>query len=116
MNLSQGLTGTPAQITLTSYVSFVCALAFCGGMIFQIPLAAYILTKFGFITPKLLSGRRKEAYFVLIAASAVITPTTDAFSMMLFSVPMIILYEFGVIISKAVYKKVPGGEAYEQKD
>ncbi|MCL1972281.1 MAG: twin-arginine translocase subunit TatC [Endomicrobia bacterium] len=118
MNLSQGLTGTPAQITLTSYVSFVCALVFCGGMIFQIPLIAYIFTKFGLITPSLLAGKRKEAYFALCVIAAVITPTTDAFSMMLFVVPMIILYEIGVFISKAVYKKriAPGGEVYEQKN
>ena len=118
MNLSQGLTGTPAQITLTSYISFVCALLFCGGMIFQIPLIAYILTRFGLITPKLLTGRRKEAYFVLVVTAAFITPTTDAFSMMLFVVPMIILYEIGVLISKAVYKKriVKGGEVYEQQN
>ncbi|MDR1195844.1 MAG: twin-arginine translocase subunit TatC [Endomicrobium sp.] len=118
MGLSQGLTGTPSQITLTSYVSFVCALVFCGGIIFQIPLMAYILTKLDLITPKLLAGKRKEAYFALCVAAAVITPTTDAFSMALFVVPMILLYEIGVIISKTVYKKriVPGGEVYEQKN
>jgi sec-independent protein translocase protein TatC len=118
MNLSQGLTGTPAQITLTSYVSFVCAVVFCGGLIFQIPLVSYILTKLGLVTPKLLTGKRKEAYFALCVIAAVITPTTDIFSLALFVAPMIALYEFGVIISKTVYKKriVPGGEVYEQKD
>lgn len=118
MNLSYGLTQTPAQITLTSYVSFVCALVFCGGMIFQIPLVSYILTKIGMITPGDMSGKRKESYFALCVIAAVITPTTDAFSMLLFVVPMIILYEIGILLSKAVYKKriVPGGEVYEQKD
>ncbi|MDR2426410.1 MAG: twin-arginine translocase subunit TatC [Endomicrobium sp.] len=118
MGLSQNLTGTPNQITLTSYVSFVAALIFCGGTIFQIPLMVYILTKLDLITPKLLAGKRKEAYFVLCIIAAVITPTTDVFSMALFICPMIILYEFGVILSKTVYKKriVPGGEVYEQKD
>jgi sec-independent protein translocase protein TatC len=118
MNLSQGLTGTPAQITLTSYVSFVCALVFCGAAILQIPLIAYILTKLGLITPGLLSGKRKEAYFALCLIAAVITPTTDVFSMALFVAPMIFLYEAGIFVSKIVYKKrvFPGGEVYEQKD
>ena len=118
MNLSQGLTGgMPAQITLTSYVSFVCALLFCGGMIFQIPLMAFILTKIGMITPGLLSSKRKEAYFSLVVLAAVITPTTDAFSLGLFVLPMIALYEVGVLFSKAVYKSqiVKGGEVYEQR-
>jgi sec-independent protein translocase protein TatC len=118
MDLSRGLTDTPAQITLTSYISFVCAVVFCGGTIFQIPLAAYILTKIGLIAPQTLSGRRKESYFALCVTAAVITPTTDVFSMILFVIPMIVLYEIGILISKAVYKKriVPGGEVYEQKD
>lgn len=118
MNLSYGLTEMPAQITLTSYVSFVCAIVFCGGIIFQIPLISYILTKLGLITPGILSAKRKESYFVLCVIAAVITPTTDAFSMMLFVIPMIILYEIGILISKTVYKKriVPGGEVYEQKN
>jgi sec-independent protein translocase protein TatC len=79
---------------------------------------SYILTKFGFITPALLSGKRKEAYFALCVIAAVITPTTDVFSLGLFAVPMMLLYEIGIFISKTVYKKrvFPGGEVYEQKD
>jgi sec-independent protein translocase protein TatC len=117
MSLSQGLTGVAPQITLTSYISFVCALLFCGGMIFQIPLAAFILTKLEIITPKFMSSKRKEAYFGLCVLAAVITPTTDAFSMALFVAPMILLYEIGIIFSKIVYnsKIVAGGEVYEQQ-
>ncbi|MCL2335213.1 MAG: twin-arginine translocase subunit TatC [Endomicrobia bacterium] len=117
MSLSQGLTGTAPQITLTSYISFVCAMLFCGGMIFQIPLISFILTKIGVITPKLMSSKRKEAYFALCVFAAVVTPTTDAFSMALFVAPMIVLYEVGILFSKTVYKKkvFPGGEVYESK-
>ncbi|MDR2860257.1 MAG: twin-arginine translocase subunit TatC [Elusimicrobiota bacterium] len=104
MSLSVGLTGTLAQITLTSYVSFVFALLLCGGLIFQIPLAAFILTKIGLLTPQFLTSRRKEAYFILVVFAAVITPTTDAFSMIMFVIPMILLYEIGIVFSKAVYK------------
>ncbi|MCL2485605.1 MAG: twin-arginine translocase subunit TatC [Endomicrobia bacterium] len=116
MNLSQGLIHSPVQLTLSSYISFVCALLFCGGIIFQIPLLAFILTKIGLITPRLLSSKRKEAYFGLVVFAAVITPTTDAFSLGLFVFPMIILYEIGIIFSKIVYKSkiLPGGEVYEQ--
>jgi len=117
MKLSQGLTGTAPQITLTSYISFVCAFLLCGGLIFQIPIIAYILTKIGVITPKMMSSKRKEAYFALCVFAAVFAPTPDAFSMALFVAPMILLYEIGILFSKAVYNKkiVPGGEVYETK-
>ncbi|MCL2390601.1 MAG: twin-arginine translocase subunit TatC, partial [Endomicrobia bacterium] len=116
MNLSQGLTQSPVQLTLSSYISFICALLFCGGIIFQIPLLAFILTKIGVITPKFLSSKRREAYFSMCVFAAVITPTTDAFSLALFMIPMIVLYEIGIIFSKMVYKNkiLPGGEVYEQ--
>ncbi|MDR3049020.1 MAG: twin-arginine translocase subunit TatC [Elusimicrobiota bacterium] len=115
--LSKGLTDSAIQITLSSYISFTMALLLCGAGIFQIPLAAFILTKIGLITPKMLISKRKEAYFALIIAAAVITPTTDVFSLALFVVPMIILYEVGVIFSKTVHKKnmFKGEKAYEEQ-
>jgi sec-independent protein translocase protein TatC len=104
MFLSQGLSDSTIQIALSAYISFVIALLFCGGIIFQIPLIAFIFTKAGIITPSFLFSKRKEAYFILIVISAIITPTTDAFTMALFAVPMIILYEIGIILSKISYR------------
>ncbi|MDR1695839.1 MAG: twin-arginine translocase subunit TatC [Endomicrobium sp.] len=116
MRLSQGLTQSHVQLTLSSYVSFTCALLFCGGMIFQIPLLAFMLTKIGAVTPSFLSSKRREAYFSMCVFAAIITPTTDVFSLSLFMVPMAVLYETGIVFSKMVYKNklLPGGEVYEQ--
>jgi sec-independent protein translocase protein TatC len=119
ISLSMGLTGASAQISLGAYISFVLAMLACGGVIFQIPLAAFALTKLGILTPKFLSSKRKEAYFFLSIFAAVITPTTDIFNMALFVVPMIVLYEIGILLSKAVYKsqlKKLGGEIYAQEN
>jgi len=118
MFLSKGLTNSQVQITLSSYISFTMALLLCGSLIFQIPLAAFILTKIGLINPIMLTSKRKEAYFVLIVAAAIITPTTDVFSMALFVIPMLFLYEIGVIFSKSVYKSkiFKGGEVYERQN
>lgn len=119
ISLSMGLTGANVQISLGAYISFVLALLACGGLIFQIPLAAFALTKLGILTPKFLSSKRKEAYFFLSVFAAIITPTTDIFNMALFVVPMIILYEIGIVLSKAVYKsqlKKLTGEIYAQEN
>ncbi|MDR0823341.1 MAG: twin-arginine translocase subunit TatC [Endomicrobium sp.] len=117
MLLSEGLTDSTVQITLSSYISFTIALLLCGAGIFQIPLAAFILTKIGLIKPQMMTAKRKEAYFALIVAAAVITPTTDVFSMGLFVIPMLLLYEIGIIFSKAVYKKniFKGEKVYEEQ-
>lgn len=105
MTLAGMLTASATQISFNSYVSFVIALLLCGGIVFQIPLVCAVLTMLNIITPFTLKRFRKEIFFGLCVFSAVVTPTTDVFSMLLFVGPMIVLYELGVIISSAIYKR-----------
>lgn len=117
ISLSYGLSDSSVSITLSSYISFVVSLLFCGGLIFQIPVMSFFLTKAGVLTPSFLTSKRKEAYFALIVFAAIITPTTDVFSLTLFAVPIIILYEIGAVFSKAAYKSQIKqiGEIYEKQ-
>jgi len=104
IGLASSLTAAGSQVSFNAYVSFVLTLLLCGGITFQIPLICAVLTMVNLITPFMLSKFRKEIFFGLCVFAAVITPTTDVFSMMLFVVPMIVLYEIGIFISSAVYK------------
>ena len=92
------------MISLNSYISLVLSIIFCGGLVFEIPVIAGLLTSAGIITPHLMRRKRKEAIFVLFVIAAVVTPTTDIFNMLLFAAPMVILYEASIFVSAFIYK------------
>jgi sec-independent protein translocase protein TatC len=97
-------------ITLDAYVSFLNALVIAFGLVFQLPLVIMLLSLLGIVTPEMLKKSRKYAIVGIFVFAAVITPTTDAVSMMLLAGPVMALYEIGVLISKAVWKKRAAGE------
>jgi len=105
IDLAKHLTASSSQIALNSYLSFVFAVLLCGGLIFQIPVICAILTIFQIVSPSVLRKFRKEVFFVLCIFAAIITPTTDIFSLALFVFPMAVLYEIGIIVSGIIYKK-----------
>ncbi len=90
--------------SLSSYVSYLTMFTFPSGILFQLPILVYFLTKIGVITPKFLKTYRRHAYVVLLVLSAVITPP-DVVSQILICIPLYILYEISILISKRVYKK-----------
>lgn len=103
------------MISLNFYISFVVAVLGLGGAVFEIPVLIALLTRLGLVTPGLLVRKWREAVFGLLAAAAVLTPTTDVFNMLLFVLPMLVLYAAGIGVSALVLrgrKKLPGEEAY----
>jgi sec-independent protein translocase protein TatC len=105
-NIAVHLTSSAPQFTLNSYFSFVFAVLLSGGIIFEIPLICAVLTALQIVSPKILKKFRKEVFFVLCVFAAIITPTTDVFSLTLFVLPMIVLYEIGIFVSAVIYKKI----------
>jgi sec-independent protein translocase protein TatC len=91
-----------AQDVLTFYLTLMLGLA----LAFQIPVVMFILAKIGIVTPKKMASIRKYAFIVILILSAVITPSTDPINMSIVAVPLYILYEFGIIISK-IFAKTP---------
>lgn len=92
------------QISLSSYISTVVSVTFAVGIVFELPILVYFLTKVGVLTPDFLKRNRKYMFVILLLLSAIITPP-DMFSQVLVVVPLIVLYEFSIGVSKRVYKK-----------
>ena len=92
------------QITLSSYISTVVSVTFGVGVIFELPILIYFLTKVGVVTPDFLKKNRKTMLVIVLVASAIITPP-DIFSQVLVCIPLMGLYELSISISKRVYKK-----------
>ncbi len=85
--------------TLKNYLSMLSNLVIGSGLIFLIPLIIYFLSKLGIVTPDMLRAFRKQAIVIIFVLSAVITPP-DMLSQILVSIPIIILYEISILISK----------------
>ena len=92
------------QISLRSYVTTITTITLACGVIFQLPILVYFLSKLGLITPKLMKTYRRHAVIAVLLLSAIITPP-DVSSQILVALPLLVLYEISIWISKMVYKR-----------
>ena len=91
------------MISISRYISFIGMLTLAFGLVFQLPLISLFLTKIGIVTPQLLSKKRKHAIVCIFILAAMLTPP-DVITQSLMAVPLLILYEIGIIFSKLAYK------------
>ena len=84
------------QISLNSYMNNFLGMVFIMGVVFELPLLAWLLSRLGILHREFLQQYRRHAVVVLLILAAVITPTGDPFSLMLVFVPLYLLYEFSV--------------------
>lgn len=90
------------QFDITSYISILLMMVLGSGLIFQLPVVVYVLSKIGIVTPGFMRKYRRHAIVVILIIAAVLTPSPDILSQMLVGLPMIILYELSIFISAAV--------------
>jgi sec-independent protein translocase protein TatC len=93
------------QASLDDYVGFLSMLTLPIGLVFELPIIIYFLSKIGIVTPKLLKSYRKHMIVVLLLVAGIITPSPDLVSQLLVGVPLYLLYEIGIVVSARVYKK-----------
>jgi len=74
------------------------------GALFQMPLLVALLTRIGIITARFLKKYRRHAFVVILIAAAIITPSTDPFSLTLVTIPLYALYEASIIIASRINK------------
>ncbi len=92
------------QINVRSFIGTLTSICLATGLVFELPIITFFLTKVGLITPSFLTKYRKHAIVVIFIVAAIITPP-DVFSQMLVSIPLLVLYEVGILISKRVMKQ-----------
>ena len=91
--------------TLDDYLDNFVDILFVCGVIFQLPILSFVLTKIGLVTPAFLRSYRKCAYVAIIFIAAIITPSQDMLTQSLVSLPLILLYEISIIISARVTRQ-----------
>lgn len=93
------------QITIDSYLSTVATLTIGSGIIFELPIIIFILSKIGIMTPKFMRASRRYSTVIILIIAAVVTPTPDLISMFTVSFPLFLLYEISIWISASVEKR-----------
>jgi sec-independent protein translocase protein TatC len=92
------------QINIRSYIGTLTSICLATGLVFELPIVAFFLTKIGIITPKFMRTYRKHAIVLIFIVAAIITPP-DVFSQTLVAIPLLLLYEVSIIISARVMKQ-----------
>ena len=100
---------------LDSYISLVRTSVLACGIVFELPIIMYILTKIGLVTPEILRKYRKFALIIVLVLSAVITPP-DIVSQIIVAIPILILYEVSIHISKIVIRNQLREERRKKKE
>lgn len=94
-----------AMLSVGKYVDFCLKFILAFGVIFELPVVIVFLTRMGIVTPKTLARNRKYAVLLAFVAAAILTPTPDAFNQLLMAVPIILLYEGGIIASRIFMRR-----------
>jgi sec-independent protein translocase protein TatC len=92
------------QINVRSYIGTLTSICLATGLVFELPIIAFFLTKIGVVTPTFMRKYRRHSIVVIFILSAIITPP-DIFSQTLVSIPLLLLYEVSILISARVMKK-----------
>lgn len=93
------------QIEIGKYITFLLKLMLAFGVIFELPVVSYFLSKLGILTPQFLKKNRRYAIVAIVIVAGVVTPGPDVFSQLMMSVPMVLLYEISIIVSKFARRK-----------
>lgn len=93
------------QIAISSFFSFVLGFILACGVVFEMPMLSYALSRFGVITPAFLRKYRRHSAVIILVVAAIITPTPDPFNQMLLAVPLYGLYEISIIVAATALRQ-----------
>lgn len=102
-------------ITIDNYYDTMSDLILGMGLVFELPIIIYFLSRIGILTPRLLTTKRRYAIIILVVLAEVITPP-DAFSWILVFIPLYILYEMSIVISHRAVKERARKQAQRDKE
>lgn len=88
------------MISLQSYISTLLMMSLAMGIVFEIPILSWLFAKLGFISADFMRRYRRHAVVIILVVAAIITPTSDVFTLLLVSLPMWLLYEVSILIVK----------------
>ena len=100
-----GTTTIKNQFSIEEYMSIIFSVMLGAGLIFELPMISFFLSKLGILTPVFMRKYRRHAIIIIMVLAAVLSPGTDPVSQLVLAVPLVLLYELSIIISKYSVKK-----------
>ena len=92
------------MVTVKNYLGFLGHMIVAFGVAFELPLVLAFLAKIGIASPEYLRQMRRHAIIIILIVAAIVDPAGHSISMLLLAVPLMILYEVGIIMVQFVYK------------
>ena len=92
-------------IDINEYFDLILIVLLGLGIIFELPVVVFILSMFGIVTPKFLLKNFRYAMLIITIVAAIVTPSPDATTMLIFMAPMVVLYFVGVLVSYIVFRR-----------
>jgi sec-independent protein translocase protein TatC len=104
------------MISFREYLSLTLKFLLAFGLSFEMPVFMFFLARIGVVNSKMLARQRRYAILIIFIASAILTPSPDAISQILMAVPLMILYEVSIVLTKfAIQKKAAPDEAQDEE-
>jgi sec-independent protein translocase protein TatC len=86
------------MLTLQSYMDTLLMMSLVMGIIFELPVVSWILGRMGLVNAQMMQSMRRHAIVAILVVAAIITPTTDAFTLIVVALPIWLLYELSIVI------------------
>jgi sec-independent protein translocase protein TatC len=99
------------KIASDEYMSFVISLVLASGLVFELPMASFFLSKIGILKPEFMRKYRRHAIIIILLVAGIVTPGPDITSQILLAVPLLILYELSILICKYSQRKKSADES-----
>jgi sec-independent protein translocase protein TatC len=96
--------GVEAMPALSSYINYMTMFTLPVGIVFELPIVVFFLSKIGLITPEFMKSYRRHAVILILILAAIITPP-DVITQILVGMPLYVLYEISIVISRRVVNK-----------
>jgi len=87
------------SIDVTEYFSFITTTLLSAGLVFELPMIAYILSSIGILSPQILRKYRRHSIIAILVIAAALTPITDPINQLVFAAPLYILYEISILVT-----------------
>ena len=113
---SMGTESIEAVININDYMSFVLRLVLMTGVVWELPVLSFFLSRIGLVTPKFLRKYRRHSIVIIFIVSAVVTPTIDPISQGILAVPLLLLYEISIAVSALGYSMKKKSDAEREKE
>jgi sec-independent protein translocase protein TatC len=100
-----GSTTIENNFAVDEYLSIILSVLLGAGLVFELPMLSFFLSTIGLLTPKFMRKYRRHAIVTILILAAILTPGTDPVSQLLLAIPLVILYEISILVSKIFQKK-----------